>query len=361
MSAVARRAAIIVALWYLHGAAPPPALGQERLSLDASLLFYGDNTEFRTFRDGETLLGTAIRLFGAAEINDRVSVRLGAAANHRYGSDDAFEFVRPMVALVIRGSRSTFIFGSLETTDAWLPAGPDRGGPHGLLPPLQHESLSYDRPHEAGLQWKFRSIALRHETWINWQRVNTPAQRERFDVGTATEWAPAGGHLALAFQGHVVHEGGQVHAAGPVSDSYAFAPGVLLRTSRGRLRTIGFEVFGLASRFVPDREQSGRTRNGAAVFIRAEASTTNWRGHLIVWRGDDYLKDEGDANYLSRHIDGRRYLGVRDYSEAGLTRFFRPAERIAIEVSGRVYRIEPHNYEYSYRVVARTDLHWPIR
>lgn len=354
-----RRAAIIAVLSYrqLAGGA---AAAQEHVSLHGSVLFYGDNTEFSAFRDGATLFGAAVRLFGAVEMNDRVTVRLGAAGNHRFGADRAFEFVSPMVALVVSHGRSTFIFGSLETTDVRQPSGPDRGGPHGLLPPIQRETLSYDRPYEAGLQWRFRSPRLAHETWINWQRVNTPSHRERFDAGLTTDWQAAS-HVALLLQAHVVHEGGQLFASGAVSDSYALAPGIAIRGGRGKGTRLALEAYAVGTRFVPDRALPGRSRTGAGVFARAEASDANWRAHLIAWRGNDFVTEEGDRNYLSLHLDGRRYKGIRDYSEVGVTRWIRPARQVTLELSARLYRIEPHNYEYSYRVLALTNFGWSIR
>jgi hypothetical protein len=73
--------------------------------------------------------------------------------------------------------------------------------------------------------------------------------------------------------------------------------------------------------------------------------------HLIAWRGDDFIKDEGDPNYMSMRRDGTRYRGVRDYAEAGVTRTFPLAAATLIETSLRFHRVERH-YEYSYRVLA---------
>ena len=360
MIATVRQVVVIGALSYLLLPGGPALRAQEHVSLQGSVLFYGDNTEFREFRDGATLFGAAVRLFGAVELNEQVTVRLGAAGNHRFGADEDFESLSPVIALVVKRGPSTFVFGTLETTDVRLPAGPDRGGPHGLLPPLQRETLSYDRPFEAGIQYRLETTRAKHEAWINWQQVNTAAHRERFDAGVSADWRP-GRALALLLQGHVVHHGGQLFQSGAVSDSYALAPGVALRGSGGRFARLGLEAFAVASRFVPDRAVPVRSRSGLGLFTRAEAATANWRAHAIVWRGNDYLKEEGDANYLNLRMDGRRYRGVRDYSEAGLARWFRPARGLTVEVSARFYRIEPHNYEYSYRVLALTSFGWLIR
>jgi hypothetical protein len=110
------------------------------------------------------------------------------------------------------------------------------------------------------------------------------------------------------------------------------------------------ELLGLWSHYVPDRQQPMRTRDGAGFFGRAAVEGFSWRAHLIMWRGDDYLKDEGDPNYQSIRRDGTRWRGVRDYAEAGLTKTFDLAPGALIEVSFRYHRIEDH-YEYSYRVL----------
>lgn len=355
----ATRACALLAALFLTS----PALAQESATLRTSVLFYGDNTEFRNpFREGETLFGAAIRLFGEVEINDRVVLNLGAVGNHRFGADEAFEFVRPIASLSIRSrsGHSRFIIGSLDTTNVWEPAGPDHGGPHGLLPPLQRETLAFDRPYDAGLQWFFESPRVRHESWINWQQVNTPQHRERFDVGSESRIVLRG-PFSIGLQGHVVHRGGQLFASGPVADSYAYGPGALVRGRTRLLDVLAFEVFGLVSHFVPDREAESLNRDGAGVFMRLQAARAGWRGHVIVWRGDDFLKEEGDANYLAVRMDGRRWRGVRDYSEIGVTRILEPAPGVALEISARFHRIEPDHYEYSYRILGSTNLRWRIR
>jgi hypothetical protein len=337
-----------------------PAAAQGHATVRADVLFYGDDTEFRNpFREGETIVGAALR--GAAElsINERVTLAAGAFGNVRFGSDDAFEIVRPVVALTIVGARSSFVFGTLPTPVAGAPPGPDRTGPHGLLPPLQRETLAFVRPYEVGIAWSFDGRVLRHNLWINWQRLNTRDHRERFDAGSAGEIRLAA-HAALPFQLHIVHEGGQLFASGPVADSAALSTGLRLHGKPGNVGEASLEMYGLLSRFVPDRSNGARSRDGAAFFARAAIQHRDWRAHLIVWRGDDYIKDEGDPNYLSIRRDGRYYRGVRDYAEIGATRTFKPADGVIVEASGRLHRIEK-DYEYSFRILARTAVAFRIR
>jgi hypothetical protein len=357
------------------------AAARQGVTVGANVIFYGDNTEFRNpFREGETSFGAIVRLDGRIDVTDAVTLTLGALGNQRFGSEDSFDLVRPIVAMTVRGKRATFVFGTLPSARPGTPPGPDRTGPHGLLPPLQRETLAFDRPYEAGLQWTFRGEVLGHEAWLQWQRLNTTAHRERLDAGIRSEWR-VGDRVSVPVQCHIVHEGGQLFASGPVRDSFALGSGIILSnrgrstpnfqlptpnstplshlpTARQHVRSLvlTLELLGLWSRYTPDREAPDPTRAGGAFFGRASAEARGWRGHLIAWRGDDFIKDEGDPNYMSLRRDGARYRGVRDYAEIGLTRTFGLAPGALVETSVRFHRVERH-YEYSYRVlgVIRVD------
>ena len=327
------------------------AFAQDAVTLRSDVLLYGDNTEFRNpFREGETIFGAAVRVAVDTRLNPRVSLALGAFGNQRFGSDRAFDLARPVVAMTVQGAHSTFTFGTLPPPAVGGPMGPDRGGPHALLPPLQRETLAFDRPYEAGLQWDLTSARLRHSIWLEWQRVNTVQHRERFDGGARAE-ITLSRHLAVPIQLHVVHEGGQLFNTGPVDDSAAAAAGVALRAGTRRVGQLSLEVFGAAARSVPDRQRPELSRKGPALFVRGAIERDGWRGHLIVWRAVDFIKDEGDPDYLSLRRDGSRYGGTRDYAEAGLARRMRLAPGAVLEVSGRLHRTERY-YEYSYRVVS---------
>jgi hypothetical protein len=338
----------------------PQADAQDRITLAADLLFYGDNTEFRNpFREGDTIFGTAGWLNASVDVNDRVNVALGVFGNQRFGSSTAFEHVRPVAALTVRGGGSSFIFGTLPSRDRTMTAPAGGSGLHGLLPPLQRETLAFERPYEAGIQWTLTRRRLSQEAWLAWQRLNTPAHRERFDAGLSAVLYPAG-PVALPFQLHIVHEGGQQFAVGPVADSFAGAAGLRIAGAPGALDASAVELYGLVSRYVPDREDPQRSRDGRAFLGRASAGRAGWAAHVLFWRGDDFVTDEGDANYLSLRRDGRYYRGIRDYAEAGLTRTFRPAPGVVVGASVRFHRVETH-YEYSYRIVGAARLGWRLR
>ena len=338
---------------------PSSASAQEQLAIRSDFLFYGDNTEFSNpFRDGETIFGAVARASLEIALNDRVTVSAGAFGNQRFGSEHAFEQVRPVLSLAIRGSRSMFVLGTLPPITRAFPVGPDRGGPHDLLPPLQRETLTFERPYEAGLAWSFTGTRLDHHLWLDWQRLNTPEHRERFDGGARTAYRLSD-TLAIPFQLHVVHEGGQLFASGPVADSAAIATGARVGRSFAKYDT-ALEVLAVGSNHVPDRSQGDLSRRGVGVFTRLTAEREAWRAHVIFWRGRDFIKDEGDPNYLSVFQSGARYRGTRDYSEAGVTRRFTLARAAVFDVAARFHRVEGR-YDYSFRLVSALSAFWKLR
>jgi hypothetical protein len=347
---VCRLLLVIAALlaWLLVQAAPAQP---NDITLDARVTFFGDNTEFSNpFREGETLLGTFATVFVDARLSDRLVLRGGAFGLQRFGSDDGFDEVRPVIALVIGGSRSRLVLGTLETMRRIDGPGPDRTGPHGLLPPIQRETLAFERPWEAGVQWLMDTARVRQEAWVHWQKINTRDQREIFDTGL-TSRVRLRDALTLRGDLHLVHQGGQLSASGPVGDSYAAAVGVEAGGVVPPLDRLSLEGYVLVSRDVPDRERMGEARTGLGTFIRAAIEEGGWRAHAILWRADDYAKAEGDLHYQSIRRDGTRYRGLRDYAEAGLTRTFPLAPGSWLEASARWHRVE-NDYEYSFRVLA---------
>jgi hypothetical protein len=300
---------------------------------------------------------------GVIDLNDRVAVSIGAFGNQRFGSESAFEQVRPVLSVSVRGRRSAFVFGTLTAPNADTalgPAlGPDHDGPHDLLPPIQRETLTFDRPYEAGLGWSFAGAALRHDVWLNWQRINTPKHRERFDGGVNASLRLTD-VVTVPLQVHIVHEGGQLHSAGPVADSAAAATGVTLHRQVLDRYAGSLELWGAVSRNVPDRSRPDLRRDGTGFFGRASAERSGWRAHVLFWRGRNFVKDEGDPNYLAVARSGERYRGTRDYAEAGLTRRFTLARAAILDVSGRLHRIE-HHYEYSFRIKSVVSALWVIR
>lgn len=351
----------------------------QTLSAGSDLVFYGDNTEFANpFRDGETTLGASGHVFLEFGFGESARLRAGFFGLNRFASRRFLEHAEPMVALEIGSHRSRFIFGALQTTGAAHDVeGPDRETPHALLPPLQQETLTFTRGQETGLQWLVDTPLVDHDIWLNWQRLNTASARERFDAGYRGGLRLAS-RLRLLGQWHLVHEGGQQFASGAVRDSQAVAMGLAFESPRYRGRgfapaptpggtghprqgvRVKLDAHAVLTEFVPDRERLERREVGLGVFARGALHLGDWRAHLIVWRGRDALKEEGDANYLALRTDGSIEHKVRDYSEVGVTRRFEPAPGIAVLAAVRVHRVEA-DYQYSYRIVGRVRLRQRFR
>ena len=348
------------ALFVILASATPAWAQVQSLTLKTSLVFYGDDTEFSNpFRTGDTTLGTYGVAFLEAAVNDKFTVRAGGFGNWRFGSSDAIDQGRPVLAMVIGSERSRFVLGTLETMRHVNGDGPDKTGPHGLLPPMQRETLAFDRAYEAGMQWIVDVPRFSHDAWINWQRLNTRDHREIFDAGitTTTRLRP---EFSIRGDAHAVHQGGQHGGVEPVADSVAAAAGVEAGAPVGRLKRLSLELLVLGSRTVFDRAQPDLTRGGFATFMRIATEGERWRAHLIMWRANGFVKVEGDPNYQAVRMDGTRYNGLRDYAEAGITGRFKVAPESVIETSIRLHRVED-NWDYSFRILGVTHLSWKLR
>jgi hypothetical protein len=346
------RIPVLVLVGLLASSAPAAA---QRQAVEADVLFYGDNAELTNpFRDGRTIFGAAGRVWLDMALSDAASLKVGIFGLGRFGAHEFLEHAEPALALVLSRGASKLVFGSLETAQTRHGiAGPDEDTLHGLLPPLQEETLTFTRGQEMGLQWIVASRRLDHDTWINWQRLNTREARERFDAGYRGRIAlmPA---LRLHAQWHVVHEGGEQFGVGPVRDSQGAAIGVQWTRPSGRTRP-SLESHLVVTDDVPDRERQEMHEVGVGLFTRGALTRGAWRAHVIVWRGRDTRKEEGDPHYLLQHDDGTRMRGVRDYAEAGLTRHFHPAPGIHVLAAARFHRVEA-SYDYSFRIAARVHV-----
>ena len=323
--------------------------------LDATVTFYGDNTEFfNPFRTGETILGTHAFIVGEARTSDRLAIRGGVFGNQRFGSDDAFDEVRPVLTLVVGRSTSQLVLGTIDTVRRAGGMGPDHTSPHGLLPPLQVETLAFARPWEAGLQWLVDTGMVKQDAWVHWQRLGDGERRERFDAGVTSRVRV---HRAITLGGDlfIVHEGGQLTSNGHVGDSLAGSLGGEIGGAAGGLERVSLEAYLLASRYDPERLNPPRTRAGFATFLRLAAAANRWRAHAIMFRGDDFIAAEGDPNYQSVRLDGTEYRALRDYAEAGLTTLFPLAKDSWLEASFRGHRVERY-IEYSFRILAVAKL-----
>lgn len=341
-------------------ALPLVASAQDTAKLNTDITFYGDNTEFfNRFRDGETLFGAAGTVAADLTLGEDVTFKGGLFFNHRFGSARFLEQWRPVLSLSVKKGISRFTMGTLDTVPR-EGVGADLVGPHGLIPPLQVETLAFTRPYEAGLQWQLDSTSITQDAWVSWQRLNTASHRERFDAGLRgripiTTKLP----VSFAYQLHHVHEGGQLFDSGPVSDSFAGGPGVIVEPRIDFFDAFSVEAYTMWSKHVANRAVSDGSSHGHGLFVRAAAIKNGWRGHIIAWQACDWLKEEGDLNYGSRLQEGTIFHPTRHYGEVGIAKAFYEADGVVVEGAARYHRVEK-DYAYSFRVVAYVDFDVPL-
>ncbi len=327
------------------------AQAQSPITVSVDSVFYGDNVEyFGPFRTGETILGSWQRIQADFKISDLATVRLGLYALEKNGGDRA-ELARPVASLIMGTDRHRFIIGTIESGNRPQGMGPDRTTPHGVLPLLAAEQQWFTRAYEAGLQWIENTNHFSQDVWFDYQKVITPEHRELFDGGIVGRvQASPTSPVALVYQFQVVHHGGQQFDVGPVSDSFGYGPGLLLRHEFPGVGKGSLETYAMFSYDRPDRENPALTVKGNGVFARLAFEKDDWRAHALIWKGHSFKHEGGDANYLSVNPDGTAFTGTVDYGEAGLAKVFRPAKTVEFEASGRAHYTE-NRWGYSYRLM----------
>ena len=72
------------------------------------------------------MFGAAARVTAEIRPGRSPSPSAGGFGNQRFGSEDAFELVRPVLSLTVRGARSSFVLGTLPPVTAGASMGPSR-------------------------------------------------------------------------------------------------------------------------------------------------------------------------------------------------------------------------------------------
>ncbi|HSM17226.1 MAG TPA: hypothetical protein VK845_09580 [Gemmatimonadales bacterium] len=329
-----------------------PRLAAQRLVWRNEFTFYGDNTEFFTpFREGETLLGGQFKSFLRFKTSEHTEVLAGVFGDQRSGSDEFLDPVKPLLSFRYRTKHSVGVLGTLETVDR-----------HGFLEPLQVTTLEITRPVEYGLQWVERRERLDAEAFINWQVLNTRASREIFDYGLVLRVRPLP-FLALEYQGHGKHRGGQLFSAGvQVTNNFAGGPGLRLTAALPVVREGRLALFRLWSSgiFATD-PLPGRPDKGHGTYLKASVTPPLGEFFTVLWWGRDFLSEEGDNNYNSVGVDPTFYRSKRRYTEIGFVRRMTIDEAVHFRVELRFHKIDDDtskaisgtNWEYSYRIMVQ--------
>jgi len=337
----------------------PAALGQ-RVDWRTRATLYGDNTEFFTpYREGETILGGQVWTAARIETSRRTSLLVGAFGDVRWGSDDFLDTEKPILSFRYAAGSSLGVIGTLETERR-----------HGFLDALAVSTLELIRPVEYGLQWIERRRTWDLDIYLNWQKLNTPSQREVFDYGWVARVRPVR-QVVLEYQLHGLHHGGQLFDAGvPVTNNGAWAFGITVADTLGPLGLASLQFFSLRSsgNIDPDAP-ADRPRKGRGTLVRASLSPVEGVELFgIHWRGRDFVAQEGDPNYGSIGFDSVFYRGKRKYLELGVIRRARIDGVVGLDAEFRLHRIDDlqsqalfdSKWEYSYRLVARVPFGWTL-
>jgi hypothetical protein len=340
---------------------PSASLAAQRVTWDNLVTLYGDNTEFFTpYRVGETILGGQFTSAVVVRPSPRLAVHAGVFGDVRWGSDRFLDEVKPLLSFRYTTATSTGVFGTLETRRR-----------HGLLDPLAVSTLELTRPVEYGLQWIERRRRWHAEAFVNWQQVNTASQPEVFDAGfvVRVQVAPV---FAIEAQGHQRHQGGQLdEPAFPVTNNGAFAIGLTLSHRLGSVGRGSLQLFQLASRGSGDpAPPADAPGSGHGTIVRAGLEPARGLELFgIVWRGRDFLSQEGDHNYNSTGRNPGFYRSRRKYLEIGVMRRAVLDGGVEFDLEFRLHRVDDEPsvaigdspWEYSYRVVARTPFHFTLK
>ena|SRR5437868_1715151 len=338
-------------LLLLLAAAATPAAAQRTVDWDTRFLFYADNTEFFSpYREGATWMGGRLFTELSYRATPKVEVRLGITADHMSG-DTTFADTRPLISMRYHGTHGTGVLGTLITEDR-----------HGLLEPMEVLQFDILRPVEYGGQWIEKRDHWGGEWFLNWRRLNTPTQREEFDMGLLAHadplpWLRASGQYLW------VHRGGQLFGAGEtVANGRTSAVGLIAHDTLGPLGAAKLEGWFLSSG--PgwlDSLPVGTDAKGTGTLFRASVqpwSSLTFSG--VVWMGRGYNAFWGDPNYNSIGLKGH-YRKERFYSEVGMNKVWLGPAGVSFEAQVRFHKEDRYNteslswasWEYSYRFIGK--------
>ena len=267
-----------------------------------------------------------------------------------------------MVSVTVRGARSSFVLR--DTSRATTRERPRSRSRWTAWPAARRCSERCSRTSDPTRpDWRGRSPARRCEH-AHGSTGNASTRRRTANDSTSGSRNRCVSAIMrrCSLQGHIVHEGGQLFAAGPVRDSSALAAGVALHgaIADGLARVAaGCSACGVTVRARqerPDLDRDGRSRASAAqrssdtdgaVTSSPGAGGTSSRTRAIPTTS----RSRGAAIAIAARATTPR---------SALTRRFTLAPAAILDVSARVHRVERH-YEYSYRIVSIVTPSWRVR
>ncbi len=225
-------------------------------------------------------------------------------------------------------------------------------------------------PIEYGGQWIEHVPHFHGEVWINWQKLNTPTQREQFEVGTccAVTWA-ATCRWARNSSGIIAAASCSTRCRSPTITPKRSGRRYTTRSATfGPIALSAWEMFstGHVDPFYP----AGRPDNGHGTYLKASVTPGNWAQLFVIhWIGKDYNADAGDNNYNSTGYDTTFYQPHRVYTEMGFIRRTTIDHTVTFDAEFRFHNIDNlksvaffnTRWEISYRLVVRAPIDVLVR
>lgn len=335
-------------------AAAAPLAAQRSVDWDTRFVFFADNTEFFSpYREGATWLSNRVYSELNYHATPKVDVHLGVTADHLSG-DSSLVSMKPLISMRYHTVHSTGVIGTLITDER-----------HGLLEPMEVLQFEVLRPIEYGGQWIERHERWGGEWFLNWRKLNTPTQREEFDMGLLAHADPLP-WFRVEGQELWVHRGGQLYGAGEsVANGRTYAVGAIAHDSFPRFGVSRLELWHLASGAGwLDSLPVGRDAKGTGTLVRASTNPLGlFRLSGVIWMGEGYNGYWGDANYNSIGLKGH-YRKHRFYSEIGLNKLWTGPNGVTFEGQLRFHKEDRYDtislswssWEYSYRFIGRVPL-----
>jgi len=239
------------------------------------------------------------------------------------------------------GTNFNFIFGSL-----------DNALRHGMPDAILSEDLEYTRESELGFQLKLDYNHLHSDTWINWNRLDTPAHREYFDFGNNLRipvWL-----FVFSLQFYASHHGGQLYHTGPMRENFILGAGIenTYPLPGPCFNKAGWSLHAFGDRDVPDRPDPSLTTTGYGFLGELWFNIFLFRIYADCWLGNNFITEEG--NPLYRTEKGWFFCGFRnEKSIAGSSQFIS-------EVRFHRYSLSRF-WEYQYRIEFKSLFNFIIK
>lgn len=325
------------------------------LSLDISSITYSYNRDYKGLpaydalgapiysvtRSGfdQSYFGENVMLLLRYKDGKSITMTAGVFGGLIYGDDDLFEPVLPVLSLHYEPDNSFYItFGTLDRTK------------HVMIDALFDDALNYPRPPGENIQFRRLPIInsaevprplengfeiysallrpLTFQGWINWNYINTPADRESFD-SAAVLLIDLKSKTGLVINGdwRYIHRGGQLFNYGQLMDGHVFDAGFTYNPTF--FPDIKLEANLLWSHDIANRFDPTFTLNGYGQEVRLDYNLKGIDLYTTYWNGRNFYTEDGNPFYQSSN-----------FVNIGLNKKFDIGDGINIGIGVTVYFID---------------------